>query len=87
MSRDPNNQAEFSLIPRENHLLSRTKYCTVKTRFGTHVPEYIMKIRLKMQFLQGLKPATFIQRLPNVFQTPWMFGARWVVAVQTSLVH
>ena len=33
------------------------------------------------------EPATFVQRLPNVFQTPWQFGTRWVVVVQTSLVH
>ena len=32
-------------------------------------------------------PATFIQRLPNMFQTPWTFGTRWVIVVQTSLVH
>ena len=33
------------------------------------------------------EPATFVQRTPNVFQTPWTFGTRWVVLVQTSLVH
>ena len=33
------------------------------------------------------EPATFVQRLLNVFQTPMTFGARWVVVVQTSLVH
>ena len=30
--------------------------------------------------------ATFVQRLPNVFQTPWAFGTRWEVVEQTSLV-
>ena len=29
----------------------------------------------------------FVQRLPSVFQTPWTFGTRWVVVVQTSMVH
>ena len=28
-----------------------------------------------------IAPAAFVQRLPNVFQTPWMFGIRWVVVV------
>ena len=32
------------------------------------------------------EPATFVQRLPNVFQTSWrFFGTRWVVV--TSLVQ
>ena len=31
------------------------------------------------------EPATFVQRLPNVFVTPWAFGTRWVLVVQTSL--
>ena len=29
----------------------------------------------------------FVQRLPNVFPTPWTLGTRWVVVVQMSLVH
>ena len=32
------------------------------------------------------EPATFVQRLPNVFQTSMAFGTRWVVVVQTSLM-
>ena len=32
------------------------------------------------------EPATFV-RLPNVFQTSMAFGTRWVVVIQTSLVH
>ena len=35
--------------------------------------------------LCGSEPATFV-RLPNVIQTPWTFGIRWVVVVQTSLM-
>ena len=31
------------------------------------------------------EPATFVQRLPNVFQTPWTFGTRWIVVIQRSL--
>ena len=33
--------------------------------------------RLPIVFL----PATFVQRLRNVFQTAWTFGTRWVVVV------
>ena len=33
------------------------------------------------------EPVTFVQQLPNVFQTSMIFGTRWAVAVQTSLVH
>ena len=33
------------------------------------------------------KPATFVQRLPNVFQTSMAFETRWVAVVQMSLVH
>ena len=43
------------------------------------------------------EPATFVQRLPNVFQTSMTFGTRWVVVVtcgtrwvefvHTSIVH
>ena len=33
------------------------------------------------------EPATFVQRLHNVFQTSMAFETRWVVVVQTSLVH
>ena len=32
------------------------------------------------------EPATFAQRLPNVFQMSMAFGTRWVVVAQTSLV-
>ena len=33
------------------------------------------------------KPATFAHRLPNVFQTSWTFGTRWVIVVQTRSAH
>ena len=33
------------------------------------------------------EPETFVQRLPNVFQTSMAFGTRWDVVFQTSLVH
>ena len=36
---------------------------------------------------QPSEPATFVQRLHNVFQTSMAFETRWVVVVQTSLVH
>ena len=33
------------------------------------------------------EPATFLQRLPNVFQTSLTFGIRWVVVAPTSRVR
>ena len=38
-------------------------------------------------FNRPSEPATFVQRLRNVFQTPRTFGTCWVVVVQMSLVH
>ena len=32
------------------------------------------------------EPATFVQQLPNMFQTSMTFGIRWVVVVLTSLI-
>ena len=31
------------------------------------------------------RPATFVQRLPNVFQTSMVFGTSWVVVEQMSM--
>ena len=42
---------------------------------------------LQRRRCQPSEPATFVQRLPNVFLTQWTLGTRWVVVVQTSLVH
>ena len=47
---------------------------------------FYREIRKKSQSNPS-EPATFVQRLPNVFQTPWTFGTRWVAVVQTLLVH
>ena len=33
------------------------------------------------------EPATYVQRLPKVFQTSMAFRTLWVVVVQMSLVH
>ena len=42
------------------------------------------KKSLKSHTIVPSEPATFVQRLPNVFQT---FETRWVVVLQTSPVH
>ena len=44
-------------------------------------------IRCLFTVILPSEPATFVQGLPNVFQTPWTFATRWVVVVQTSLIH
>ena len=48
---------------------------------------YLVWLWNKFSIGHPSEPATFVQRLPNVFQTPWMFGTRWLVIVQTSLVY
>ena len=38
-------------------------------------------------FTSPSEHATLLQRLPNVVQTPWTFGQRWVNVVLVSRVH
>ena len=55
------------------------------TRYWRHSP--LSTVQIIQTHIKPSEPATFVQRLPNVFQTPWMFEKHWVVVVQTSLVH
>ena len=55
---------------------------------GRHIQAEVVPLKNKTKReSKTSEPATFEQRLPNVFQTSMAFGTRWVVVVQTSLVH
>ena len=57
--------------------------CSVNTQFAI----FLFYKHIFSYHSISSEPVTFVQRLPNVFQTPWTFGTRLVVVVQTSRLY
>ena len=69
----------YFIDPKRNRFMSDTGFMNEMTYGGIKSSDVLIKGHTNLSTPLTSEPATFVQRLPNVFQTPWTFGTRWVV--------